>query len=187
MKRQTFFSILGALCILVSLTSCYTEPNPLNSVAIVGGPVAIVRNVGFLNTTRVYGSDILAALPEAPLAATSTARLPNYAAIAAPTAGGTVTYVVEYSTLESPVTAVNLYQQSGNTRTRVANVSVNVAASPNRVRQAIQYTVPAGTATGARIILVSSVVTAGGESFSGTGIAAVGATPTAGTAVITVR
>ena len=187
MKRQTIFSILGALCVLLSLTSCYTESNPLNSVATVGDPVAIVRTVGFLNTTRVAGSDILASLPETPLAATSTLRLPNYAALTAPSAGGTTTVVVEYTTLESPVTAVNLYVQSGTTRTRVANVSVSVAPSPNRVRQTFTYTVPAGSAAGSRIILLAGVVTAGGESWSGTGVVSSAGAPTAGTAVINVR
>jgi hypothetical protein len=183
MKRQAFFLTGGAtllcICTLLALTACYTEPNPLNSVATVGGPVAIVRNAGFLNNTRVFGSDIVASLPEA--AAPMAARLPNYVAIAAPAAGTAVVYVVEYSTLESPVTAVNLYVQNGTMRTRVADVSVNVAASPNRVRQTFNYTIPATAAAGSRVILVSGVVTAGGESFSGTGVSG------AGTAIATVR
>jgi hypothetical protein len=171
--------LLAAATLLLS--SCYTEPNPLSSVATVGGPVALVRNAGFLNTTRVLGSDIVASLPETPLAATSTLRLPNYAALTAPTPGSTVQYVVEYTTLDAPVTAVNLYVQSGTTRTRITNTSVNVAPSANRVRQTMTYTVPMTTTVGSRIILLSGVVTAGGESFSGNGVSG------AGTAILTVR
>jgi hypothetical protein len=176
-----------ALAALLTLTSCYTEPNPLNSVATVGGPVAIIRSAGFLNNTRVFGSDIVNALPEAPLAATSTLRLPNYAPLAAPTSGGTVTIVVEYTTLETPATAVNLYTQSGTTRTRVANVMVNVTPSVNRVRQNITYTIPAGTSAGTRIVLLASVATANGESWSGTGVVSAAGAPTAGTFVVNVR
>ncbi len=190
MKRISNFLIIGIISTLLGsslLSSCYTPNNPWNGIVDIGGPVAIVRTAGFLNTTRLSGSDILASLPEAPLPATSTLRLPNYAALAAPTAGGTVVYVVEYTTLEVPVTAVNLYVQSGTTRTRVANVSVNVTPSVNRVRQTINYTVPMTAMSGSRIALVSGVVTANGESFSGTGVVSGAGVPTAGVAVINVR
>lgn len=186
MKRFLLRAVLG-LSALITLSSCYTEPNPLASVATIGGPVAIVRSAGFLNNTRVFGSDIINALPEAPLPTTSTIRLANYAPIAAPTAGGTVTVVVEYTTLEANVTAVHLYTQTGTTRARVASVSVNVAPSPNRVRQNINYTVPAGTAPGTRIVLLATVETANGESWSGTGVVSTAGVPTAGTFVINVR
>lgn len=169
------------------LHACYTEPNPLSSVATIGGPVALVRNAGFFNNTRVFGSDILPSLPETPLATTSTIRLPNYAPIAAPTGGSSVTYVIEFTTLEAPVTSVNLYTQVGTMRTRVGTVAVNITPSPNRVRQTITYTVPAGTASGTRIILLASVVTAGGESWSGTGTAAAAGVAGSGTSLIIVR
>lgn len=179
MKRHNFYSLVVAFALLLPLASCYTEPNPLSSVATVGEPIALVRNAGILNTTRVFGSDLVASLPEAP--APTAQRLPNYMAIPAPAPGSSVRYVVEYTTLDLPVTAINLYTQSGTTRSRIANISVNVAASPNRVRQEFTYTVPANAASGSRIILVSGVVTAGGESFSGNGVSG------AGTVVITTR
>ncbi len=185
--KRFFLSVVLSCATLITLSSCYTEPNPLASVATIGGPVAIVRTAGFLNNTRVFGSDIVSTLPETPLAATSTLRLPNYAALTAPTAGGTATFVVEYTTLETPVTAVNLYVVSGTTRTLATSVTVNVAPSPNRVRQNITYSVPAGAASGSRIVLLASVVTANGESWSGTGVVSTAGVPSAGTAVINVR
>jgi hypothetical protein len=185
--NRFFLSIAASCAVLFTLTSCYTEPNPLASVATIGGPVAIVRSMGFLNTTRVLGSDIISTLPEAPLGATSTLRLPNYAPLASPTPGGTATIVVEYTTLEVPATAVNLYVVSGTTRTLATSVTINVAPSQNRVRQTFTYSVPMTAASGSRIALLGSVVTANGESWSGTGVVSATGVPSAGTAVINVR
>jgi hypothetical protein len=147
MKRNTLFSTaIGyvSLCVslcasVLALSSCYSEPNPLNSIAAVGAPVAIVR--------------------------TLTATPTN------PAAGGMVTATVTYSTLESPVSAVNLYAQVGTAaRTQVATTAVSVAPSPNRVTQTLTYTIPANTPRGTIILLVAGVTTAGGESFSGSGV-----------------
>lgn len=150
--------MLGALCVLLSLTSCYTEPNPLNSVATVGDPVAIIRTFNVVNPT-------------------SNAQVGTLTAAA----GAQLTLVMTYSTLEVPVNAVNLYTQAGSTRTRISNASVSVSPSPNRVTQNFTYTIPANAASNSRIILIASAVTAGGESFSGNGISG------AGTVVLTVR
>lgn len=154
MNRSRIFSLVAALALGVSaltLSSCYTEPNPLDSIATVGGPVAIVRT----------------------FTATPTSAAP----------GAVVTATVTYSTLESPVTAVNLYAQVGTgARTQVATTSVNVAPSPNRVTQTFMYTIPASAARGTVILMVAGVVTQGGESFSGSGVRGA-----AGTVAITVN
>ena len=158
MKRHNFDSLFVAFALLLPLASCYTEPNPLSSVATVGGPIALIRTFTVLNSaTNTQASTLTAA------------------------AGTALTLTLTYTTLDAPVTAVNLYTQAGSTRTRIANVSVNVTPSPNRATQTFTYTIPAGTAANTRIIFIASAVTAGGESFSGNGISG------AGTVVITTR
>jgi hypothetical protein len=152
MKRFVFsYLALAALAAVATLSSCYREPNPLDSIATVGGPVAIVRSLTATPTTAA--------------------------------AGATVTATVTYTTVESTVTAINLYAQVGTAaRARVANVSVSVAPSVNRVTQTLTYTVPASAVRGTVILLVAGVVTDGGESFSGSGVRG-----SAGTVAITVN
>ncbi len=166
MKRFSNLFIVGVFSLIVGstlLNSCYAPNNPWNGVVDIGGPVAIVRTFNVVNpATNALASAVTVA------------------------AGTQLTFTTVYSTLEAPVTAVNLYTQVGSTRTRVANAAVNVSPSPNRVTQNLTYTIPATAAVGSRIVLVSGVVTAGGESWSGTGISASG-TPPAGTVAITVR
>jgi hypothetical protein len=140
------------------LNACYTEPNPLSSVATVGGPIALVRTFTVTNP------------------ATNTQVSTLTAATATP-----LTLTVTYTTLDVPVTQVNLYRQIGTMRTQVSTVSVNVAPSMNQVRQTFTYTIPAGTAANTRIFLIAGVVTANGESFSGNGVSG------AGTVILTSR
>lgn len=146
-----FLLMIACVGLATTLGSCYREPNPLDSLTTIGGPVAIVRSLTATPTTAA--------------------------------AGATVTATVTYTTLEANVTAVNLYAQVGTAaRTRVANMSVNVSPSPNRVVQTLTYTVPAGTPRGTIILLVAGVVTEHGESFSGSGVR-----NSAGTVTVTVN
>ncbi|MCS6808430.1 MAG: hypothetical protein RML40_07380 [Bacteroidota bacterium] len=148
--------LLGSALLLC--TACYTEKNPLDGIATVGGPVALVRT--FTVTNPANNTEV----------STLTAA-----------AGTALRLTVTYTTLDVPVTEVNLYRQDGTRRIKVSSVSVNVAPSANRVAQTFTYTVPAGTAANTRIFLLAGVVTAHGESFSGTGVSG------AGTVIITVR
>ncbi|TAE28213.1 MAG: hypothetical protein EAZ92_08510 [Candidatus Kapaibacterium sp.] len=167
MKRFSNLCIVGIFSVIVGstlLNSCYAPNNPWNGVVDIGGPVAIIRTFTVVNPT-------------------------NNAQVAALTAaaGTQLTFVMTYTTLESPVTAVNLYTQIGPSttasvsRTRVSNVAVNISPSPNRVTQNLTYTIPTTAAPNSRIFLVGSAVTAGGESFSGSGVSG------AGTVILTVR
>jgi hypothetical protein len=151
------------LCLLLAaatlfLNACYTEPNPLSSVATIGGPVALVRTFTVTNP------------------ATNT----QVSALTA-NAGTALTLTVTYTTLDASVTKVNLYRQNGTTRTQLTSTDVNVTPSANRVSQTFTYTIPAGTAANTRILLLAGVVTAGGESFSGNGASG------AGTVILTSR
>jgi hypothetical protein len=160
MKR--FFVLLLFAATTTIFSSCYREPNPLDSVAQVGDYVALVRTFQVRSATNT-------------LVTSRTA-----------TPGTTLTFVITYTTLDLPVTAVNLYTQVGATRTRVANASVSVSPSPNRVTQELTYTIPAGTPAG-RIGFLGGVVTAGGESFSGAGTFSATGAPTLGSVTITVQ
>lgn len=151
MKRHNFYSLFVAFALLLPLASCYTEPNPLSSVATVGGPIALVRTFTVTNPANNTQVGALTAAVGTPL-----------------------TLTVTYTTLDVPVTQVNLYRQSGTTRTQITSTSVNVSPSANRASQTFTYTIPAGTATNTRIFLLTGVVTAGGESFSGNGASGAG-------------
>jgi hypothetical protein len=167
MKRfQTYIVAAIAFASIAALSSCYREPNPLDSLASIGGPVAIVRNSGFINSTRIPGNDIVTTLPET----RASGQPANYNPLVAPGAGEAVDYTVEFTTLEADVNKIVFYAAVGTAaRAEFTNITVNDARpSPNRYRRTVKYTVPAGTASRTVITLSAGVFTANGESLSPT-------------------
>jgi hypothetical protein len=87
----------------------------------------------------------------------------NTAAPTTAAAGATVTVTVVFSTLEKPVTKLNLYATVGTTARAVAGTTAisDAPAQLDRYTRTITYTVPAGTAANTRILLAVGIVTEG--------------------------